>query len=836
MRIWIGIGLLYLASTAYGKDALSPMVRSPGIKEIVLIHLSHTDLGFTDHPLVCRELYRRYLDVAVDAVRDTSNAPAAKRFFWTAETTLPVNDWWQAASAEAKAQFLARSAPADWNIRRWPSNNTPFQNAQQWGKRWSTGCPKTFGEKCGRGSPYRTTSTAFRERRRWPCLTAEFTISGQASTATAAAPLSRGISAFWWRMPDGRRMFVWVGDTYPSGYDFFERRSGVAGRSPRRRHPIPSAARGRVVSRRRGFVRAPTAAARRRFRPWRRPGIAMTFLRCATRTNGEVDDDPPFPPLADFVAGWNRLGLEPRIALDHRLRRDTAFRGGHGADRPGILGRMDRLVGQWGGFLAARIGRQPRRQAGRWPPPNRRYGGRWTPAAAKPSTNSIATSAFSTNTPGARRLASPAVQPRHDRTVHRKERSRLSANGSAEWLLAQRARCKLIDQGEGIFVANPCKAAYTGWVKLIATCLREPCTCVEDAKTGERFQLYFEPGVAPWVRPQTPADLSREDVSATFPDNAPNKMAKFWVENLDGESIRRLWLAQESAFAVANRRDPKIGKDELGWPTSIQDASMPTAVSSPVLAILWPLRRRDLPPAGRWPTFAPPARKPATSSAARRSWRAAVAAEKAVVEENPHSIVIRQALRHPRLQWATRTLEIFREPAGEHVRYTLRINRLASAAPEVFYVEFPLPTGELLPHLSNGGMAFTPFTDQLPGTCRDYFAIDGWADYATPQGRWLWVSRDAPLLAFGESPTMALRTAPPKDVHRLRSMIYNNFWYTNFLADCPGVMEFQYDLVWRPDAGEPAGEIAEALTSPPVVLFNPAMKEDRRILRDLHRP
>ena len=35
-------------------------------------------------------------------------------------------------------------------------------------------------------------------------------------------------------------------------------------------------------------------------------------------------------------------------------------------------------------------------------------------------------------------------------------------------------------------------------------------------------------------------------------------------------------------------------------------------------------------------------------------------------------------------------------------------------------------------------------------------------------------------------------------------MIYNNFWYTNFLGDEPGVMEFQFDLVWRgDDAGDP---------------------------------
>jgi len=41
-------------------------------------------------------------------------------------------------------------------------------------------------------------------------------------------------------------------------------------------------------------------------------------------------------------------------------------------------------------------------------------------------------------------------------------------------------------------------------------------------------------------RPQRPEDLSTEDISATFPDQAPNQVAKFWIESLDRQTIRRL--------------------------------------------------------------------------------------------------------------------------------------------------------------------------------------------------------------------------------------------------------------------------------------------------------
>jgi hypothetical protein len=210
------------------------------------------------------------------------------------------------------------------------------------------------------------------------------------------------------------------------------------------------------------------------------------------------------------------------------------------------------------------------------------------------------------------------------------------------------------------------------------------------------------------------------------------------------------------------------------------------------------------------------------------------AEEETTVQETPHTILFTQAIRHPRLQWATRLVEIWkREPRA---RFTLRLNRLSSAAPEIFYLAFPLPTGDALPRLSNGGQPFTPFTDQLPGTCRDYFAIDSWADYATPEGHWLWVSRDAPLITLGSSPTLAMRQAPPKDPHRLLAMIFNNFWYTNFAADEHGIMEFQFDLVWRQSADGRCPDLAEALASEPVTLINPGAQEDPRILKNLFQP
>ena len=105
-----------------------------------------------------------------------------------------------------------------------------------------------------------------------------------------------------------------------------------------------------------------------------------------------------------------------------------------------------------------------------------------------------------------------------------------------------------------------------------------------------------------------------------------------------------------------------------------------------------------------------------------------------------------------------------------------------------------------------------------------------------PDGRWLWVSRDAPLLTFDSPQPLARLDRPPARTGRLLAMIYNNFWYTNFLGDEPGVMEFQFDLVWQGDAPRDAAALAEALMSEPVVVINPALPEQPSFLDHLYQP
>ena len=144
----------------------------------------------------------------------------------------------------------------------------------------------------------------------------------------------------------------------------------------------------------------------------------------------------------------------------------------------------------------------------------------------------------------------------------------------------------------------------------------------------------------------------------------------------------------------------------------------------------------------------------------------AVAAGAAKCEPNAHTIVYTQTLAHPRLKWLTRRLELY---SGEpRARLTVRFYRTESELPELFFVATTLPCADSLPETSNGGLTFVPYEDQLPGTCREYFSIDSWTHYQTPAGRWLWVTRDASLVTFGNSQVLTRVTTPPATRQRKR--------------------------------------------------------------------
>ncbi|HSA03371.1 MAG TPA: hypothetical protein P5055_21800, partial [Candidatus Paceibacterota bacterium] len=477
------------------------------IQELNLVHFSHTDVGFTDHPSVCRELYRRYLDIAIDAVLDSRKRPVGERFYWTAEATFPVHDWWQAAPPSRRRQFLQAVRTGQLEIAALPFNNTPFMDAAQWQTAlhwlpedlWDRVRPKVAVQNDVNGTP-RAAALALLDRGIRYLFTGINEDSG-------GVPFPRP-AAFWWKMPDGRRMFVWLNIGYGSGFDFFEPAEW-------RRGPVPFAADTRYRPPRAGDIlrtdEASLRAAHRlcvdRLRALEKSGYSHSLLTISITSQWRFDNDPPFPGLADFVAAWNKLGLKPRLRLttvsDAMERMEKAM----GPTAP-------EHTGEWTDWWANGTASAPREVA--------------ASRAAKRDLSAAASLLWGPLTPAARLTMdglyrelclfdehtwgsslSVAKPYSLDTQGQFNEKAGLAFRpmARAQWLLSQRARSRLISEGEGLFLANPGSAAFTGWISLIATCLRGPYQSIEDPRSGERMKLYFEPGIEPWGRPAKPEDL-----------------------------------------------------------------------------------------------------------------------------------------------------------------------------------------------------------------------------------------------------------------------------------------------------------------------------------------
>lgn len=808
------------------------------VKQMDLIHFSHTDYGFTDHPAVCRDMQVRYLDVALDAAIATRHLPAEARFRWTAETTIAVNDWWQQAGPERREEFLAAVRAGQMEVTALPFNNTPFLSAEQWRtmihwlpeELWTAVGPKTAVQNDVNGFP-RAGAKALLDRG------VNYLFSG-INSDSGGPPFPR-LTPFWWKQPDGRRLFVWMSLTYGDGFFFFEREEW-------RRGPLPLAADGRFRPPRAGdILRTDEASLRKahaqcvnRLRQFEKDGYRYPVLAVSMTSMWRYDNDPPFPPLADFVAAWNALGLQPklRLATVTEAMRDLERVAG---------GSAPEYEGEWTDWWANGTMCAPREVAAS------RFAKRFLAAAASPVWGPISPAAQSRLTDLEKDLSlfdehtwgsgMSVGQPYSlDAQGQWNEKARLAWRPMAlsEWLLGQRARARLVKEGAGLWLANTAPGTFQGWATMIASCLRDDYRSVVDPETGKKWPLYFEPGPL-WGRPQKAEDLSYEDVSATFPDRVPNRFARFWVDRLEAQSIKRLELSKEMAAPPGGEsRRPEVRSGLDGWPTRAvwPGMSQPlfaegfgdvVAVKVNAFAPRWALQ--DI-----WGIGDRSAKE--QSQKEKLEFIKAKPKDTAVLEETPGTLRFTQQLEHPRFKWATRRLELWK--AEPRARLTVRFNRVSSFDPELICVESALPCDGTLPRFSSGGMGFTPFTDQLPGTCRDYYAIDGWARYATEAGEWLWTARDTPLVTLDGPHPKSRLTEPPARTGRLMAIAYDNFWYTNFQGDSPGVMEYQFDLVWHPQPGDDSASraLAETLLSEPVMVLNPLPEENPIVLKRLFTP
>jgi len=755
------------------------------INRIDIFNLSHMDIGFTDHPIVTREQQRSYIDLALDACAADPN------YRWTTESLVAVDDWWQSATPERRQQLLATIERGQIAVAALPLNNAPTLDRDEWlqmlswmpEEAWNLFHPMLAIQDDVNGFPRAGVVQLLNH--------GVHRLFMGMNDDSGGPPFPRP-TAFWWRMPDGRRMMVYLGDSYPMGYEYFHK-------SDWRRGPVPRIAETAYRPPHAGdFFKTDEASLKQahvicleRLRALEESGYRYTTLILPFTNQWRMDNDPPFPPLADFVAAWNKLGLKPELRLVTAAAALEQFESESGAALP-------EYTGEWPDWWANGEASAPREVSAA------RLGKAYLRALSSPVFGTLDARTASMAEGIRKELClfdehswggsnSVALPDSTDTVGQFIEKARLAYRAMAlgEWLQARQVRNLVGDKPEGFYVVNPAPLAYSGWVSIPTRAMR-----VEPAGID-----HYEPGLLPWTRPQSAADLSPENDSVVFTDNQPKVTAKIWVENLAPNSVSVL----QGAAAVADA--PEVTKDSAGWPVSVHWRGMARPLFTQALGDFVAARPVGFAPRWILTDMAAGKRGQVEETRARPEGSTQVI-------ETGRTLVFKQRFTHPRLKRGRRTLEIWKsEP---RVRLTISIYRLPSDDPERFYVAFPLPVEGVLPTLSEGGMPFTPFSDQIPGSCKDYFTIDGWAKYTTADGQWLWVSRDVPLITFDRPQVWTRRTTAPP-ANRILATVFDNFWYTNFVSNENGAMEFQFDLLWKPAIVDPQA-LADTVMSEPVVV------------------
>jgi alpha-mannosidase len=139
---------------------------------------------------------------------------------------------------------------------------------------------------------------------------------------------------------------------------------------------------------------------------------------------------------------------------------------------------------------------------------------------------------------------------------------------------------------------------------------------------------------------------------------------------------------------------------------------------------------------------------------------------------------------------------------GGRIAITDLIDKLPVRSKESVHLAFPflVPGGEV--QLDLGWEVLRPEQEQLPGSCKDFFCMQRWADVSNGQFGVSLASVDAPLVEIGE---LTDESPGPRGVRRWRDQlpasqtlfayVMNNYWHTNYKADQEGEALFRFFLL-----------------------------------------
>jgi alpha-mannosidase len=262
------------------------------IKEILVLHHTHVDIGYTHPQGVIWELYRRFMDRALAFCDETADWPEESRFRWTVECTWPLLDWLERAVPGDVERFRAAVARGQMGAGALPMNMTPLSDAGSLveGLRPLEGLRRDFGLPLKvaighdiNGLPWTSVPLM--------CDAGVGMLIMGINVAFGGYPLTRPLP-FRWEGPDGRRIFAFNGEHYNEFY--------------RMAHYFAS----------KNIGNKELEKAVKRFLEEKLPADWPFSFAFLTATHPYCsDNNPPVRDLARIIRAWNDAGHKPAIRM-----------------------------------------------------------------------------------------------------------------------------------------------------------------------------------------------------------------------------------------------------------------------------------------------------------------------------------------------------------------------------------------------------------------------------------------------------------------------------------------------------------------------------------------
>jgi hypothetical protein len=794
------------------------------IKELLLMHHSHLDIGYTHPQPVVWELHDRYLDEAIELCETSAAFPAGSRGKWTCEATQVVLHWLESATAAqvARMQNLVASGQMSFGamLCHWTALHPEdlMQESLQPIKRLRALLGAKFEvaiQTDVNGVPWSTADLLLDAGISRLMMNINVHMGGY--------PLARP-TIFRWQTPSGRELTVFSGEHYNA----FSREAGLK---------QPGLSLERVAQ---GLIRY--------FKRLAAKGWQHDFA-ILTATHPVMDDNgPPNPELPGLVRRWNESGNVPLIRL---VSVDEVFDKIATLDPASVPVHAGDWTDFWSNGVAASaldVALSLRAHGALWAakalatqlPSEARIKTTVTTAAATEklhlANEHTWTSYASTGALGVAGTGKIEPIPIAELSIDKSEK----CTGALS--LARLARRDALD----VLAGNPVQSRTQEALLLFnpsdlprSVCLRMTPDLASGtyhwtAGTKHRLDVIEDvlrdtPATA-WYGPVDVPPLSIKTVKIS--DLGPGDLAP-GLSRGTGEIASRFWCLryQTATGAITSLMHRASGRECFDAATGFE--------------LFGPLQE----------TVAEPSQHGKDLHDPRFDlFQVAEATFDEIVHSDVDGWATDWKAKHARPACVTR-VETLLDADGAHllrhlempgvngemqqtisllahedrVRFEAFFNKADETNPESLFFTFPFKLENAQAHFDTAGVSVAYDKEQLPGACRDWFtagsfvAVAGGPQAGDSGGCLTLACPDAPLFQLGGC-NYARRQ---RDVSRINQALVmawptNNYWNTNFKASQPGWLRFRYELAYTP-AYNPAWSASFAAAVRRPVMFHPVV-------------